>query len=194
MPIRGIDPMMTEANMSVTVTARPRGSVANTCGLNRSAAPRLASGQGGCSAVVMSSSATYRFSAPGCRLWSVSGHTQPSGRRSPDASSLARLADLARGHAVGQVEPAPASRARRASVGSIGHDGLARGPRAAPCSSRRCRSAAERADDDLHGQRLIRHRARRRGSRSACRPGGRSTPAPARPRPRWAATPAAGAR
>ena len=68
LPIRGIDPMMTEANISVRVTDRPRGSVPNTTGANTSACPRLASGQAGCSAVVMSWSATYRASAPGCRL------------------------------------------------------------------------------------------------------------------------------
>ena len=96
LPIRGIDPMMIETNISVTVTTRPRGSVPNGTGANRSAAPRLASGQGGWSAVVMSSSATNRFSAPGWRLWSVSGHTQPSWRRSPEASFLALLADLPR--------------------------------------------------------------------------------------------------
>ena len=73
--------------MSMTVTARPRGSYANSCGLEHVGRAALGQRPRGCSALVMSSSATYRFSAPGCRLWSVSGHTQPSWRRSPEANS-----------------------------------------------------------------------------------------------------------
>ena len=123
--MRGIDPMMTDAKMSTSVTVRPRGSVPNTTGANTSAVPRRSSGHAGWSAVVMSSSPTYSASAPGWRLWIVSGHTVPSWRRRP----------LARFSRRSDTSPAvtPCGRSSRAShpgpsrwIGSMSTMALAR--------------------------------------------------------------------
>ena len=74
------------ANISGSVTGRPRWSVPNGTGLNRSARPALASGYTGCRALVSGSSPTHSTSRPACSSAAGSGHTQPSGRRSPEAS------------------------------------------------------------------------------------------------------------
>ena len=52
--MRGIDPMTAEVNIKVTGTGRPRWSVPNGTGLNRSTVPVLARGKAGWRAVDMS--------------------------------------------------------------------------------------------------------------------------------------------
>ena len=64
----------------------------------------LASGQAGWRALDMSWSPTHRIRRPGCWAWSTSGHTQPIGRRSPEASLSRLVLHLGDGDAVRQVE------------------------------------------------------------------------------------------
>ncbi len=88
MPIRGMEPTTTEANIKVTSTGRMRWSLPNTTGLNRSTVPDLSSGQAGFLVSFMGRSPTQRISAPSWESGLGLGHTHASLRRSPDARAL----------------------------------------------------------------------------------------------------------
>ena len=104
----------------------------------------------------MSSSATYRFSAPGWRL--CVGLRPHAAERAPQPGRefLALLADRPGRHAVRQVEPGePAGTVAHRRVD--GHDGLAR-VLADRLVHLRYAERAERADDEFHRQLVHGHR------------------------------------
>ena len=106
--------MIIEANIRVTMVTRPRGSVANGNGANRSTVPDFSNAQGFCLDFDMSVSATKRVNQPGFSSAFTSGHTHPSGRANAAASfsrfSITSEATAPAGNCTSARQPVPFSR------------------------------------------------------------------------------------
>ena len=96
------------------MTPLPRTSTPNGCGWKTSACPPRSSGHTGGLALEMSARPTHSSSLPSCSWLTGSGHTAPSGRRSPDAScgrrSITMPAVTPYGRSTSARQPGPSSR------------------------------------------------------------------------------------
>ena len=102
--MRGIEPITAEVNMSVTLTGRPRWSVPNATGLNRSAAPCLASGQAGWRGLGHVLVPDPQHQAAGVLAVVGFGPHAADLAAQPGGELVAAVHDLGDGDAVGQVQ------------------------------------------------------------------------------------------